>query len=153
MSKLSIEAENSCKAIANAADLATKAIANAAEQAKIVVASDAAKALQVEEKRANGNRFFDILYKQVSFGLTIITIIIGSFIYLTNPAKDNDTALQLQDQRITAQRETIDELTKTAQNDTEELKSEITGLRIEVQMVTNQIIKLQTIIEERMPKK
>lgn len=111
---------------------------------------------QVKIEQPGGKGFSDYLYRQISLGMSIISLIgmvLGGYIYLNNPTRDNDTALQLQDQRITAQRTTIDELTKTAQNDTKELKSEITGLRTEVQAATNQIVKLQTILEERLPAK
>jgi hypothetical protein len=154
--KFTNEIETACKTIANAAELATKAIAGAAEQAKVLIATDAAKAVKIEEKRTNGNGFMDILYKQISLGMSILSVfglVLGIFIYITGPTKDNDTALQLQDQRITAQRTTIDELTKTAQNDTKELKSEIVGLRTEVQTATNKIVELSTIINERIPAK
>jgi hypothetical protein len=154
MSKnFTVEVENACHTIAAAAELATKAIAGAAEQAKILIATDAAKAIKVEEKRSNTGGIFDVLYKQVSFYLSIITIVIGGFIYLTNPTQDNDTALQLQDQRITAQRETIDTLTKTAQNDTVEVKKAMQDLEVKITDLEISITRIQTTLEERLPVK
>ena len=93
------------------------------------------------------------MYRQVSLGLSILAVFIGAFIYLTAPSKTQDTALQLQDQRITYQQTVIDSITKTQQNDTKEVKSEVEGLRREIQLQTNQLVKLQTILEERLPSK
>jgi len=131
-----------------------KDIECAAADAKKVIAEAAIEAKKVLSDSSNNRGFMDILYKQVSLIMSVLSLgglIIGAFIFLTRPSNENDTALQLQDQRITAQRQTIDEITKTMQNDTKELKSEVAGLRTEIQANTNQITKLQTIIEERIP--
>ena len=147
--------EESCRSIASAALDARKDIASAALDAKNVITSDATRA----KTSANGNgniKFTDYLYKQISLGMSIFSLfglVLGGYIYLSNPQKDNDTALQLQDQRITAQRGTIDELTKTAQNDTKELKSEMVGMRAEIVSMGNKITELSTIIAERIPAK
>lgn len=93
------------------------------------------------------------IYKQLSLGLSIIGVVIAGFIYLTSPTKDNDTALQLQEQRITAQREVIDGLTKTQQNDTQEVKKAIENTNIQMQIQSTAITRLTTIIEERIPAK
>ena len=78
---------------------------------------------------------------------------LGGYIYITEPGAHNDVAIQLQEARIVAQRATIDELTETQQNDIKEVKNELAGMRMEVQSLTNSIVKLQTIIEERLPQK
>jgi len=95
----------------------------------------------------------NILYREVSFWLSIIGIVFASFLYLTGPSRDNDTALKLQDQRIAAQQKTIDGLNLTQQNDTKELKNEVAGLRTEMQVLTNSIVELKTIVAERIPAK
>jgi len=95
----------------------------------------------------------DVIYKQVSLWLSIGAIVFGAFIYLTQPATENYTALELQSQRIEQQEQVIDKLTETQQNDTQEIKSELSGLRTEIQTNTNALIKVQTILEERLPAK
>ena len=95
----------------------------------------------------------NVLYREVSFWLSVIGIAFGAFLYITGPSRDNDTALQLQDQRISAQQKTIDGLNLTQQNDTKELKNEVAGLRQEIQAETIRITQLTTIINERIPKK
>ena len=95
----------------------------------------------------------NVLYREVSFWLSVIGIAFGAFLYITGPSRDNDTALQLQDQRISAQQKTIDGLNLTQQNDTKELKNEVAGLRQEIQAETIRITELTTIINERIPKK
>jgi predicted esterase YcpF (UPF0227 family) len=80
-------------------------------------------------------------------------MIFGAFLYITNPSRDNDTALKLQDQRITSQRTTIDELTKNAQNDTQEVKKALENLVRQVNDQAIVITTLATIIDERIPAK
>lgn len=92
-----------------------------------------------------------VMFNEVSFVIAIIGVVIGVFVFLTDPGKDNNMALQLQDARITDQRETIDELTLIQQNEMREVKGEIVGLRSEIQVLTNTVVKLSTIIEERIP--
>ena len=145
------------KAIANAAAEATKVIACAASEAKTVVANSAAEASNVIDKRHSvdekNTSVMGFIYKQFSLGLSVVAVVIGAFIYLTDPTKDNSTALQLQDQRVTQQQKTIDGLNLTMQNDTKELKNEVAGLRQEMQASTNEIVELKTIIQERIPAK
>jgi hypothetical protein len=100
------------------------------------------------------------LYRQVSLVVGVIALAFTVYFYLTEPGKHteelshaNDTAIQLMEARIIGQRTTIDELTKIQQNDTKELKNEVAGLRVEMQAGTNQLVKIQTILEERLPQK
>lgn len=93
----------------------------------------------------------DIMYKQVSLWLSVGAIVFGAFIYLTTPSEENDTAIQLQQQQITQQRDTIDRITKIQQNDTQEVKSELKEVRREQRELKDEVIKIQTILEERLP--
>ena len=94
-----------------------------------------------------------VLYNQVSLVIAIAGFVLVGFIYLTNPSKENDTALQLQDARINSQTETIDRITKTQQNDTQELKQIVTMLVDQIQAQQQDLTRLTVIIEERIPKK
>jgi len=136
-----------------AAAEAVRVIARAADDAAKLVASAAATAM----KDKNSNKFYDIpISKQISLWTGIggfVGMIIMGYLFLSNPSRDNDTALQLQDQRITAQQKTIDGLNLTQQNDTKELKNEVAGLRTEMQVLTNSIVELKTIVAERIPPK
>jgi peptidoglycan hydrolase CwlO-like protein len=102
------------------------------------------------------NKIMKVLYNQVALVLAICGVAFGIYFKLTEPnahLEANNVAVQLMEQRISAQRVTIDELTKTQQNDMKEIKNEMAGHRQEIQVLTNNIVKLQTIIEERIPKK
>lgn len=148
--------QESSKIIAQAVADASHKLAEDAALAVKVIANAKEEALRVSNKESNSSGFSNILYKQISLGMSVISlvgIVLGGFIYLTNPTNDNDTALQLQDQRITSQQMTIDDLNLTMQNDTKELKNEVAGLRAEIQVATGEIIKLSTIINERIPVK
>jgi len=95
----------------------------------------------------------NILYRQISLGLSITGVILGAFIYLTAPSRDNDTAIKLQEQRINSQQTTIDTITKTQQNDTQEVKKALENNNVQLQLQAQEITKLTTIIDERIPKK
>lgn len=92
-----------------------------------------------------------MLFNEITLIVAVVGVVIGCFIFITEPDTESSIALQLQDARITSQQSTIDILTKTHQNHYEEIKNEIAGFRQEQQNVTNALIKLETIIEERLP--
>lgn len=128
---------------------ALRTIASEAQTAKGVIATDAAKAVQVIKEDSSG--FMGVLYKQVSLILGICGTVLAGFIFLTSPSTSNNTALQLQDQRITSQQTTIDTLTKTQQNDTQEVKANIALMTTKIELQSVEIAKLSTIISERIP--
>jgi uncharacterized membrane protein (DUF106 family) len=104
-------------------------------------------------KNCEENKMAKFVYNQFSLGIAIAGVILGAFIYLTSPTDDNNTALQLQEQRIAYQEQTIKDLTKNQQNDTQEVKLRMTDLESEIQTLSLQIMALTTIIDERIPKK
>ncbi len=112
-------------------------------------------------KKQNPNQsgesnFSNILYRQISLGTSLLSLaglIIGTAFYLTNPSRDNDTAIQLQQQRIDAQAATIETLTKTQQNDTHEQTLAVGRLEAEIKTLDKTVTQLMTIIDERIPKK
>ena len=137
--------------IADAVREAMRTLAREASDAKRLVTSDAVTAAKVVKDDSGG--IASIMYKQVSFGLSIIGVVLGGFIFLTSPSQKNDVALQLQDQRITTQQTTIDTLTKTAQNDTQEVKAAIKEMILEINEQQKDIATLTAIINERIPAK
>lgn len=92
------------------------------------------------------------MFNEVSLMIAVAGTVLSAFVYLTNPARDNDTAIQLLKAQVVTQEATISTITKTQQNDTQEVKLELGGLRQEIQSLSEQTVKLQTIIEERIPK-
>lgn len=105
---------------------------------------------------ANGNgesKIRKILFNEISLLTAVCAVILSGFIYLTNPQKQSETAVELLKAQVAAQKETIETITKTQQNDIKETKGEIAGLRTEVQSLTNSIVELRTIINERIPKR
>ena len=105
-----------------------------------------------KEQTNNESKLRKFLFNQVSLGIALVSVVISSFVFITAPSGENSVALQLQEQRIVAQRETIDSITKTQQNDTQEVKRALEALVIQLQLQGNEIIKLTTIIEERIPR-
>lgn len=128
---------------------ALRTIASEAQTAKGVIATDAAKAVQVIKEDSGG--LMGVLYKQVSLVLSICGVVLGGFIFLTSPGTKNDTAIQLQQQRIESQDTTILALTKTQQNDTQEVKANVALMTAKIEQQSVEIAKLTTIISERIP--
>jgi hypothetical protein len=146
--------EEACSKISSAALDARKDIASEAESAKNVLAKAATEAAETISEKNNSTS--SIWYKQVSLGISVISfagVVVGGYLFMANPTRDNDTALQLQDQRITAQRETIDSLTKTAQNHTVEINDALDRMEENIEDLNINIATLEAIINERIPAK
>lgn len=132
-----------------AAAEAVKVLSKAADEAAKVVAKSAAEALRIPKDSGNNN-----LLKQISLWTGVggfVGMIIMGYLFISNPGRNNDTALQLQEQRIESQQKTIDAITKTQQNDTQEVKEAVKDLTRQLQIYSNEIVKLQTIVNERIP--
>jgi uncharacterized protein YlxW (UPF0749 family) len=107
--------------------------------------------IQLQEN--NGGKLRKLLFNEISLIFATSGMVLSAFIYLTSPQQKQDTAIELLKAQAANQQETIQTITKTQQNDTQELKSEVAGLRAEVQQLRESVVKLSTIIEERIPKK
>jgi hypothetical protein len=94
-----------------------------------------------------------VLFNEVTFVIAIVGAVASVILWITGPQTQNDTAIRILQAQVEVQNKTIESITKTQQNDTQEVKGEVSGLRNEVQETREEVIKLQTIIEERIPKK
>lgn len=80
----------------------------------------------------------------------IITTAYSNFI---TPNENNEDAIVLLKAQVENQQSTIATITKTQQNDTQELRDNIKDLEGKIGVMTNSITALTTIIDERIPKK
>ena len=104
---------------------------------------------------SNGNiqsSFTKVLYNQITFIIAIVGVVVGVTTWVKDMPQENNVALQLQEQRIVAQRDTIDSLTKTQQNDTQEVKLILQQQGDKLEDLCLSVEKLTTIVEERIPK-
>lgn len=108
------------------------------------------KKQQVELRQGSLDKFLSSKVVTVCF---IVSTTVAVIMFFLGPSMTNKTALQLQEQRIVAQRETIDSLTKTQQNDTQEVKLELSNLNDKVEDLETNMAQLITIINERIPAK
>jgi uncharacterized membrane protein len=102
-----------------------------------------------------------VIFNQVSLVLAISGVLFGIYFTFANPQKNSDMviatlrsdlheheAVQLEsDRAIAAQLELI------RQGDLKDLKEDLIENRSEITSLRNEIIKLETIISERIPKK
>lgn len=105
----------------------------------------------MDEIRDNGDKIRKVLFNEVSLAFAIGGVMLSGFLYLTSPQRESDLAIKLLQAQVDTQTATIATVTKTQQNDTQEVRLELTNTRNEVQELTKQVVKLQTIIEERIP--
>lgn len=131
-------------------------MAKQASDALKVIADAAALAMKANEKKESDNKGSNILYKQVSLVTGVLGLagmLIMGYLFISNPSVDNDKAISLQQQRVDAQEVTIATLTKNQQNDTHEQTLAVKRLEGLIGALTNEVGKLGTIIDERIPKK
>ena len=155
-SEISNAALDATRTLARAAEDAKSGIAAAAGDAVKLIASAVTEATKVSNKKLsdenNAGAFMGFIYKQGTLIVAIVGVCFGVYFTFANPSKDNDTALQLQNQQIVTQQKTIDTITKTQQNDTQEVKLNIANLTTQINNNNIEIEKLTTIIDERIPK-
>ena len=155
--EISNAASDATRTLARAADDAKSGIATAADNAVKLIASALAQATKVADKKTsdenNAGAFMGFIYKQGTLIVAIVGVCFGVYFTFANPSQDNDKALALQQQRVDAQAGTIVDLTKTQQNDTQEVKKAIENTNTQLQLQALEIRQLTTIIDERIPKK
>jgi len=104
------------------------------------------------ENNGNGeSKIRKVIFNEVSLIIALVGVVSSIIFWVVNPQRDNNVAIQLQEQRISAQELIINKLTETQQNDIKEVKTEIVGLRSEVQDLRVGIKALEVIINERIP--
>ena len=83
----------------------------------------------------------------------VFWVITTAYTNFSAPNKNNETAITILKSQVEEQKETITTITKTQQNDTQELRDNIKDLESEIGVMTNSITALTVIINERIPKK
>jgi len=100
----------------------------------------------------------------ITSGLTIIGIIFGAFLYFRNPQVKSEKKDALLEQRMQWEKESnekrfadmgvrLDTATTIAQNHIHTVDVKVDGLISQVNTLTNEITRLSTTMEERLPKK
>lgn len=105
------------------------------------------------------SRIKKILFNEVSFILGVVAVVLSAFIYLTNPQNNTDKiinavnaelkqheALQAEQDKIIAER-----LNLISQGDIKDLKADLLENRTQIDTLRLEIVKLETIIQERFP--
>lgn len=109
--------------------------------------------MKKQQVEISSNKLETFISKRTLAVVSIVSITISVVMFLLGPSMTNKTALLLQEERISAQRKTIDELTKVQQNDTQEVKASVKELKDTLEEVEIQVSQLTTIINERIPAK
>jgi hypothetical protein len=85
-------------------------------------------------------------------GLTLIGIIIAVYKSIHKPDEDADKRIALLKDQLISERKTTDMAIQTTQNCLHSLEKEVAGHRTEVVNMGKELVRLATIIEERLPK-
>jgi hypothetical protein len=158
--------EDACKSIASAALDAKKDIASAALDAKAVLASDAAKAVKADDKK-NGNNtkvesgFEYFLYNKFTFIASIIGVAFGIYFTFANPQKNADkiiaevnaNLIQHEAVQVESNGALAAQMKLLREGDLFDLKRDVIENRNQIDSLAKEIVKLETIINERIPKK
>jgi hypothetical protein len=153
--------ETACAAIAAAALDAKKDITSAALDAKTLIASDAAKAIKLEETRNNAGGFMDFVYKQGTLAVAIVGVCFGVYFTFANPQKNSDKIIAEVNANLTKHEavQTLSDEALTSQiklmreGDLFDLKRDVIENRTQIDILIKEIVKLETIIQERIPVK
>lgn len=103
-------------------------------------------------------KFIDkVISARAAFAMTILGvgfwIVTNLFTYFATPNEKNSDAITLLQTQVEAQQRANDILTKTLQNDTQEVKGNVKDLTEAVNQLRISIATLNTKIDERIPTK
>lgn len=94
-----------------------------------------------------------VLFNEVSFIISIIGLTIGVFVYLTNPAQENMREIEKLRAEVETNRVVIDTLNTIQNNDLHTLQQKAETTEQKLNDIENQLIKLETILNERLPER
>jgi len=92
------------------------------------------------------------LYNQFTFILAIIGVVFGIYFTFANPARLLENRVNSLESNIASYKEMKDQLDTIQKNDLHTLDIKIEANQKELESLRGEIIKLQTIIEERIPR-
>jgi hypothetical protein len=110
----------------------------------------------MEANHTNGNgetRIRRVLFGEVTLVIALVGVVSSVMLWVMGPQTQNNLAIELLKQQSENQQKVIETVTKTQQNDTQEVKGQIFEAKEQLADLKAEIIKLQTIIDERIPKK
>ncbi len=93
------------------------------------------------------------LFNEISLILAICGVALSAFVYLTGPQNSANTAIEILKQQQDAQNDQIDGLITGYKNDLHAVQMKEDSLAAQIAALTIQVAKLETVIDERIPKK
>ena len=101
----------------------------------------------------NGNyqKVRTVLFNEVGFVVSIIGATIAVFLFLTNPAQENMREVEKLKLEVEKNREIVELINEIKTNDLHNIESQVETLDERLNDIENQLIKLETILNERLP--
>jgi len=99
------------------------------------------------------DRIKKVLFNEVSFTVAIIAAVVAVVGYLNSPAQKNSEEITILKQQVIAERERGDILSKQLFNDIHTIEENIKALRIQGDEQSRTLVRLETLLNERLPKK
>lgn len=106
------------------------------------------------------NRVEKILYNQFSLAVAFVGLVLATVGWLKAPQERNAEAVvilkeQVNEQRLEAKanKDLFDQLVKTQQNDLHTVEGTLKEQNDNLDILKNEVIKVQTILQERLPPK
>jgi len=94
-----------------------------------------------------------VLWSDFMKRIYLVGVIAGVITFITGPQSQQYIAIEILKEQVKNQQITIDTITKTQQNDTQEVKKGLDETKRDVSSLNDSIIRLETIINERIPKR
>ena len=108
----------------------------------------------MKNKQTNSESFVrKILFNEVSLFLALIGAVLSVFVYITKPQQSADVAIEVLKSQNEAQDKTIDDLITNERNDLHTVQEKLDAQNVQIQSLMVEIGQLQSIIDERIPKK
>ena len=112
------------------------------------------KNMETEKTKINSASFVrKILFNEISLFFALIGAVLSVFIYLTKPQQSADVAIEVLKSQHEQQDKTIDDLITNERNDLHTVQEKLDEQNVKIESLMVEIGQLQTIIDERIPKK
>jgi len=105
----------------------------------------------VKNNYKNENNFTKLLYNQITFGLAIIGVAFGVYFTFANPTRILENRVSSLESSTISDKELQNQLSMIQKNDLHTIQMKLEDSIIMINDLSKEIVKLQTIVEERIP--
>ncbi len=101
----------------------------------------------------NESKIRKVLFNEVSFIVAVIGTAIAMFVYVTNPAAENQREITALRTEVESSQKVLEKLNQIRDNDLHTLEGKLEDSNRRLNEIENQLIELKAILNERLPAK